>query len=183
MIRYAIMTGMLISFISFTQAQNNRSDCSPYKFHLNFRPQNGYGLVLAWNNGEEKNADNIIVPKNIYAIGISNVKIGHFGEACFADKALIEFSKSNDKIHYGLTVGGDLSAIIFVLGVQLNYTTDFSSTNVLALRPRIGLSFAGIGINVNIMLEYDFHLIKPQYDKTTNYLSEIQYTIGMFEKK
>jgi hypothetical protein len=182
-VKFVFIVEILFSELCMGQVSSDTNRHFNYKFHPNFKVQEGYGVTLGWINGNGKIYAKEKLTRDIYTIGITKTTISQSGHNLTTENALLEFNKIGNKTLFGLTVGGDLTVMIFVFGLQFNYTTDFSANNVLALRPRIGFSFVGLGINLAAMAEYDFHIIKPKLDYFTNSLGELQYTFGMFEKK
>ncbi|MCX6231499.1 MAG: hypothetical protein NTZ33_08140 [Bacteroidetes bacterium] len=173
---------MFISITCMGQSKNDSNRISSKKLHITSRLQEGYGLTLGWFGGEGKTNGNHTAKRNIYFLGITDTKIGNLGHGAFVKSAMFEINNADNEILYGLSIGADMKAMIFDFGFKVNYSTNFSNYRSLAFSPRIGLTFAGFGINLDIMFEYDMYLIKPNFEDVTKSTVGCQYTIGFLKR-
>lgn len=172
---------ILFSITCMGQSKNDSIRISSKKLHITSRIQDGYGLTLGWFGGEGKTNGSLTAKRNVYFLGITDTKEGDL-DGAFIKSAMFEINNADKKILYGLSVGADVKAIILGLGFKINYSTNFSNYRSLAFRPRIGLVLAGLGINLDIMFEYDIYLIKPNFEIVTKSTGGCQYTIGFLKR-
>jgi len=161
---------------------SDSSQVNNYSFHLNHKPQDGLGLTLAYFGTAGKTTEGTEIERDIFKIGITNTKHIYGEEIIYTTKsASLEINRQGNKNIYGITMGVDKKAFILDLGIFLNYMTDFSTTRVLALRPRFGLSFLDL-TNLDLTYEYDIYGIKRNYKIISPWLIGIQYTIGVLKR-
>jgi hypothetical protein len=143
--------------------------CFAQKFKPSIAPYNAIGILGGYHIKEGN---------NFIELGISKSATIHAQTAAYSLSS--EFGKIENKNIVGITAsawGNNLFLPFLSLGLATSYYGDFNNKTSFSLKPMIGIGATAF----QIVYEYDFMIINPNYNFGGNNRIALRIDIGMFE--